>query len=86
MAASLLAAVVPSGFEDRTRHKIAFRLLPFLFILYIVNCVDLTNLGFVGIGMSRDSGFNDRGIQTRSRVLFCQLHGVAVLGALLVER
>ena len=60
MAASLLAAVVPSGFEDWIRHKIAFRLLPFLFILYIVNCVDLTNLGFVGIGMSRDSGFNDR--------------------------
>jgi MFS transporter, ACS family, tartrate transporter len=60
MAASPLAVAVPSGLEDRTRHKIALRLLPFLFILYIVNYVDRTNLGFAALGMARDLGFSDR--------------------------
>ena len=60
MAGSAMATAVQSGFEDRTRHKIALRLLPFLFILYIVNYVDRTNLGFAAIGMARDLGFSDR--------------------------
>ncbi|HXY53030.1 MAG TPA: hypothetical protein VEI01_26530 [Terriglobales bacterium] len=40
MAELAQAAAVLAGFEDRTRHKIALRLLPFLFLLYIVNFVD----------------------------------------------
>jgi len=41
---------------DRTRHRIAVRLLPFLFILYIVNYVDRTNLAYAALGMTRDLG------------------------------
>jgi ACS family tartrate transporter-like MFS transporter len=51
LAQAAQAAVVPAEFENRTRHKIALRLLPFLFLLYIVNYVDRTNLGFAAIGM-----------------------------------
>jgi hypothetical protein len=40
MAELAQAAAVLAGFEDRTRHKMALRLLPFLFLLYIVNFVD----------------------------------------------
>ena len=60
MAELAQAAPVAARFEDRTRHKIALRLLPFLFLLYIVNFVDRTNLGFAVIGMERDLGFSDR--------------------------
>ena len=86
MAASPLAAVVPSGFEDRTRHKIAFHLLPFLFILYIVNYVDRTNLGFAAIGMERDLGFNDRVFGLGAGIFFASYMALQVPGALLVER
>src|SRR5215475_8177784 len=86
MAAPPLAAVVPSEFEDHTRHKIAFRLLPFLFILYIVNYVDRTNLGFAAIGMARDLGFSDRVFGLGAGIFFASYMALQVPGALLVER
>ena len=60
MPGSGLALAVQSGIEHRTRHNIALRLLPFLFILNIVNYVDRTNLGFAATRMERDLGFSDR--------------------------
>jgi len=45
---------------NRTRHHIAARLLPFLFILYVVNYLDRANLAYAALGMSRDLGFSDR--------------------------
>ena len=86
MAASSLATVVPSGLEDRTRHKIALRLLPFLFILYIINYVDRTNLGFAAIGMARDLGFSDRVFGLGAGIFFASYMALQVPGALLVER
>jgi ACS family tartrate transporter-like MFS transporter len=86
MAASMLATAVPSGLEDRTRHKIALRLLPFLFILYIVNYVDRTNLGFAAIGMARDLGFSDRVFGLGAGIFFASYMALQIPGALLVER
>lgn len=86
MAASPVAAVVPSGLEDRTRHKIALRILPFLFILYIVNYVDRTNLGFAAIGMARDLGFSDRVFGLGAGIFFASYMALQIPGALLVER
>jgi len=86
MSGSLLAAAVPSGFENRTRHRIALRLLPFLFILYIVNYIDRTNLGFAAIGMSRDLGFSDRVFGLGAGIFFASYMALQVPGALLVER
>jgi hypothetical protein len=40
--------------EDRTRHQIALRLLPFLFIVYIINFLDRTNVAYAAIGMARE--------------------------------
>jgi ACS family tartrate transporter-like MFS transporter len=86
MAASPLAVAAPSGLEDRTRHKIALRLLPFLFILYIVNYVDRTNLGFAALGMARDLGFSDRVVGLGAGIFFASYMALQVPGALLVER
>src|SRR5215468_8636939 len=86
MPASPLAAVVPSGLEDRIRHKIGLRLLPFLFVLYIVNYVDRTNLGFAAIGMERDLGFSDRLFGLGAGIFFVSYMALQIPGALLVER
>ena len=40
--------------SHRTRRHIALRLLPFLFILYIINYLDRTNLAYAALGMSRE--------------------------------
>jgi len=34
---------------DRARHHIAVRLLPFLFVLYIANYLDRTNLAYAAL-------------------------------------
>src|SRR5499425_3758885 len=86
MAELAQAVAVPTGFEDRTRHKIALRLLPFLFILYIVNYIDRTNLGFAAIGMARDLGFSDRVFGLGAGIFFASYMALQIPGALLVEK
>ena len=48
------------GFAGRTRHHIALRLLPFVFLLYVTNYLDRTSVAYAAIGMARDLGFDDR--------------------------
>ncbi|PYT19795.1 MAG: hypothetical protein DMG57_44200 [Acidobacteria bacterium] len=62
MAVDPSRASAPPALEvsERTRPHIAVRLLPFLFILYITNYLDRTNLAYAALGMSRDLGFSDR--------------------------
>src|SRR5215471_7759891 len=45
---------------EHTRRQIAIRLLPFVFLLYIINYLDRTSVAYAAIGMARDLGFNDR--------------------------
>lgn len=71
---------------DRTRHTIALRLLPLLFLMYIVNYLDRISLAYAAIGMSRDVGFNDRVIGLGVGVFFISYVALQIPGALLVER
>src|SRR5437867_2514869 len=71
---------------DRTRHHIALRLLPFLFILYITNYLDRTNVAYAALGMSRDLGFSDRVFGMGAGIFFISYVALQIPGALLVER
>ena len=62
------------------------RLLPFLFILYIVNYLDRTSVAYAAIGMSRELGFSDRVFGLGAGVFFISYVALQVPGALLVER
>jgi ACS family tartrate transporter-like MFS transporter len=70
----------------RARRRIACRLLPFVFLVYIVNYIDRVNVSFANLRMSADLGFSDRvyglgvGIFYVSYVLF------EIPGAIIVER
>src|SRR5215813_8197841 len=86
MAELAQSAAVPAWSADRTRHEIALHLLPFLFLLYIVNFVDRTNLGFAAIGMARDLGFSDRVFGLGAGIFFASYMALQIPGALLVER
>lgn len=75
-----------ASFADRTRHRVAVRLLPFVFVLYIVNYLDRTNIAYGVLGMSRDLRFSDRVFSLGAGVFFISYVALQIPGALLVER
>jgi len=80
------AGVVEAEAGHHTRHLIALRLLPFLFILYITNYLDRTSVAYAGLGMSRDLGFSDRVFGLGAGIFFISYVALQIPGALLVER
>lgn len=71
---------------EHTRRIVGLRLLPFLFILYIVNYVDRTNLAYAAMGMSRALGFSDHVFVLGAGIFFISYLALQIPGALLVER
>jgi ACS family tartrate transporter-like MFS transporter len=53
-------AVVASDLETRTVRKLFWRLLPFLFLVYVVNYLDRINVGFAALQMQSQLGLSDR--------------------------
>jgi MFS transporter, ACS family, tartrate transporter len=80
------AGAVGMGAGDHTRHRIALRLLPFLFIVYITNYLDRTSVAYAALGMSRSLGFSDRVFGLGAGIFFTSYLALQVPGALLVER
>src|SRR3954468_106950 len=68
------------------RSKIAWRLLPFLFLLYVANYLDRTNIAYATLGMKGDLRMSDSVFGTASGIFFIGYLGLQIPGALLVER
>jgi MFS family permease len=68
-----------------TRRQTAVRLLPFLFVLYIVNYLDRTSVAYAAIGMSHDLGFSDRVFGLGVGVFFIGYLALQIPGSLLAE-
>jgi MFS transporter, ACS family, tartrate transporter len=66
--------------------RIAARLLPFLFLLYVANYIDRTNIAYATLGMKGDLGLTDSVFGTASGIFFIGYLGLQIPGALLVER
>ena len=70
----------------RARRRVAWRLLPFVFLLYVVAYIDRVNVSFAALRMNADLGLGDRvfglgvGIFYVSYVLF------EIPGSIVVER
>ena len=45
---------------DKVFAKCAWRLIPFIMLLYVVGFIDRSNVGFAALTMNRDMGFSDR--------------------------
>ena len=71
---------------ESARHRIAIRLLPFLFLLYVANYLDRTNIAFATLGMKGDMGLSDSVFGTATGIFFIGYLGLQIPGALLVER
>ena len=68
------------------RSKIAWRLLPFLFLLYVANYLDRTNIAYATLGMKGDLGLSDSVFGIASGIFFIGYFALQIPGALLVER
>ncbi len=68
------------------RSRIAWRLLPFLFLLYLANYLDRTNIAYAAFGMKGDLRLTDEVFGTASGIFFIGYLALQIPGALLVER
>src|SRR5207248_4891708 len=67
-------------------RRIAIRLLPFLFILYIVAFLDRMNVGAAALQMPHDLGLSDRAIGLGAGIFFLGYFSLEIPGALIAER
>src|ERR1700738_4038768 len=70
----------------RARRRIAWRLMPFLFILYVINFLDRMNVGAAALQMPKDLGFSDRAVGLGAGIFFLGYFLLEIPGALIAER
>jgi ACS family tartrate transporter-like MFS transporter len=71
---------------SHARKRIAWRLLPFLFLLYIIAFLDRMNVGAAALQMPGDLGFNDRVVGLGAGMFFIGYLVLEIPGALIAER
>jgi ACS family tartrate transporter-like MFS transporter len=70
----------------RARKLVALRLLPFVFLLYVVNYIDRVNVSFANLRMSADLGFSDRVYGLGVGMFYLTYVLFEIPGAIIVER
>jgi ACS family tartrate transporter-like MFS transporter len=80
-------AVMPSdpAVAQRARKRIAWRILPFLFLLYIIAFLDRMNVGAAALQMPGDLGFDDRVVGLGAGIFFIGYLVLEIPGALIAE-
>ena len=81
--ASLTSLQAPVA--ERTRRRVNRRLMPFLFLLYIVANLDRGNVAFAGLQMGRDLSFSDAVFGFGSGIFFLGYFLLEIPGTVLVE-
>jgi ACS family tartrate transporter-like MFS transporter len=80
--------VTPPGTVDGAalRRKVAWRVLPLVFVLYIVAYLDRANVGFAKLRMASDLKFSEQIFGLGIGIFFIRYLILEIPGALLVER
>src|SRR5258708_4760745 len=61
---------VGNGFETKTYRKVDVRLIPFLFLCYILAYLDRVNVGFAKLQMLKDLSMSDAAFATGAGIFF----------------
>lgn len=72
--------------EQSARRRIARRLLPFLWLLYVIAFLDRVNVAYAALEMSHDLSFSDRVFGTGAGIFFIGYVLLEIPGAVIVER
>ena len=81
-----MTGMMSAAEEGHTRRRIAIHLLPFLFLLYLINFLDRSSASYAAIGMARDLGFTDRVFGFGFGIFFAGYLILQIPCAILVER
>src|ERR1700737_5512636 len=83
---TVLSAVDAPEVAQRARRRIARRIMPYVFLLYVINFLDRMNIGAAALQMPRDLGFSDRVVGMGAGIFFLGYLILEIPGALIVER
>jgi sugar phosphate permease len=61
---------ISKNFEERTYRKVDWRLIPFLFLCYILAYLDRVNLGFAKLQMLKDLSLSEAAFATGAGIFF----------------
>src|SRR5882672_1084607 len=65
-----IASSSESSIESRTIRKLQIRLLPFLFLLYVVAFIDRINIGFAALTMNKEMSITSQQFGFAARIFF----------------
>src|SRR5499425_1868849 len=82
----LTAAVRADDVARRARRRIAFRLMPFVVLLYVIAYLDRQNLATAALQMPHDLGFDDRVIGLGAGIFSLGYVILEIPGTMIVER
>lgn len=71
---------------ERCRARVIKRLMPFLFVLYVIAYLDRVNVGFAALSMKGDLNFTDQVIGIGAGIFFIGYVTLEIPGTILVER
>jgi MFS transporter, ACS family, tartrate transporter len=83
---TVASSAADSELAQRASRRIARRLLPFLFLLYVIAFLDRMNVGAAALQMPSDLGFSTSVIGLGAGVFFIGYLLLEIPGALIVER
>jgi ACS family tartrate transporter-like MFS transporter len=78
--------VDPNPIAARCRSRVMWRLMPFLFVLYVVAYLDRVNVGFAALQMKGDLGFTDDIIGLGAGIFFIGYVALEIPGSILCEK
>jgi MFS transporter, ACS family, tartrate transporter len=79
-------AAITDAIAVSARRRIAWRLLPFLFLLFVIAFLDRVNVSYAGLEMTRDLSFSNSVFGFGSGVFFVGYLLFEIPGCLIVER
>jgi MFS transporter, ACS family, tartrate transporter len=72
--------------SERARRRIAWRLMPYLFVLYIIAFLDRVNVSYAALQMTQDLRFSDKVFGLGAGIFFAGYFLLEIPGTLIVER
>lgn len=78
--------VIVDSLEKRTMRKIRFRILPLVFLLYIISFLDRANVAYAKLTMSVDLGFSEAAYGLGLGLFFVGYPLLEIPGALIVQK
>ena len=81
-----MSLLPPVGVAQRAKRRIGRRLLPFLWLLYVIAFLDRVNVAYAALQMSHDLNFSDRVFGFGAGVFFIGYVLLQIPGTLIVER